>query len=382
MKILWHSAAPWEPTGYGGQTAWVCRWLRDQGHEVAISARTGIVYQIADFDGIPVLPAPPLYGDNVMDDLLPLHAAAWQPDLVIVLYDLWHFSLPPSRLPGCPVVFWVPVDCTPIDAKERNYLASGRLYPVAMSEHGRRELTRAGFACGYVPHAIDPDIYAPLVDPSDREKVREAFDIPKGFFAIGVNATSTDAVRKGLFEQIVAFKLFRDKHPKSVMLIHTLPNFALGADVTAMANDPDIGLPMDAFRFPPPYSYLTGQIAPMSMAGWYNACDVVSNCTYGEGFGLAAVEAQACGTPVILSRGSTGQQLVGPGWLVDTQWWWNATHRAKWHQPRIDSIRRAYGQAYLDAKNRRGKAWEFAAGYTIKKVGPLWDGVLTEVMGR
>jgi glycosyltransferase involved in cell wall biosynthesis len=384
MKILWHSAAPWEPTGYGVQTGIWCRWLRDQGHEVVISARSGLMYRAADWDGVPVLPGPPFVGDAVQDDVLPMHIqSAYRPDVVVILYDLWNFSIPPARfdqvMPAeIPVIFWHPVDCDPLDARERDWLALGRLLPLAMSEFGKRVISAGGFGCEYIPHAVDLSVYSPLVDEAKRAEVRAAFQIEPGQFAIGINATSTDAVRKGLFEQMAAFAQFRRRHKSAVLMIHSLPRFPGGMDILAAAAD--LGIPTDVLRFAPPYQYLTGQIPAETMAAWYGACDVLSNCTYGEGFGLAAIEAQACGTPVILSRGSTGEQLVGPGWLVDTQPWWNGTHVAKWHAPQIRSITRAYEQAYLDAKNRRRAAWKFATGYSVPTVGPMWEPVLKEAV--
>ena len=122
-----------------------------------------------------------------------------------------------------------------------------------------------------------------------------------------------------------------------------------------------------------------------TMVAWYNSCDVLSNAGYGEGFGLPAIEAQACGVPVILSDGSTGPELVGPGWLVKTQAAWNETHRAQWHTPIIGSKRQpgtlvhAYHQAYEQAADRAPAAWKFAAKYEWETVSPMWDDCIKAV---
>lgn len=378
MKILWHSAAPWEPTGYGTQTGLWTRWLQKQGHDVFISARSALMYQIASHGDIPVLPGPPFWGEGIADELLVGHMNAVQPDLTIVLYDMWDFGIPPDKLPRIPIAAWTPIDHAPLTQREEAYFGSGLIYPIAMSEFGRGVIQEAGYSCGYVPHAIETNKMAPLT--SARPEIRESFGIPEGAFVIGINATATDPTRKGLHEQIRAFGRFHAKHPDAVLMLHTLPGFVHGMDVLASMRV--VGLPMDAVRFPPVYDLLRGGIPGDNMVSWYNALDVLSNCTYGEGFGLAAIEAQACGTPVILSRGSTGKQLVGPGWLVDTQPYWNARHRGEWHAPRIDSIYRAYEQAFLDAKNRRKAAWQFAAQYEIETVGPMWKPVLEAATGE
>src|SRR5688572_8920237 len=40
-------------------------------------------------------------------------------------------------------------------------------------------------------------------------------------------------------------------------------------------------------------------VAATELAGWYRAADVVVVPSYSESFGLVALEAQACGTPVV-----------------------------------------------------------------------------------
>ena len=51
-----------------------------------------------------------------------------------------------------------------------------------------------------------------------------------------------------------------------------------------------------AVGFPDSYCYDLGMIAEEAMASWYNGLDVLSLCSYGEGFGLPLIEAQACGS--------------------------------------------------------------------------------------
>ena len=386
-RILIHSAAPWEPTGYGTQTALLGRWLSKQGHQVIYSARSSLFYQVAAYENCPVLPTVPFLGDGWQDEALPGHIAYHKPDVVIVLYDLWNLGLTPDRFLGVPVLYWAPIDHglpghPSLGPKEQAFLASGKFYPVAMSEYGQTLLREAGFACGYVPHSIQTNYWTPLT--SAREEIREGFGLPADAFVVGINATSVDTRRKGLYEQIAAFGQFHADHPEAVLMMHTLSDFTWGADVNAMCRERLI--PPDAVRITPGYQYLMGMPAD-TMVAWYNACDVVSNATYGEGFGLAAIEAQACGTPVILSDGSTGPQLVGPGWLVKTQVAWNETHRSAWHTPIIGSKRQpgtlvhAYHQAWKDARNRRKDAWQFAATYEWETVSPRWDALLSEVLG-
>jgi len=43
-------------------------------------------------------------------------------------------------------------------------------------------------------------------------------------------------------------------------------------------------------------------VAATELAGWYRSADVVVMPSYSESFGLVALEAQACGTPVLATR--------------------------------------------------------------------------------
>src|SRR5215813_12713984 len=200
QTILIHSGAPWEPTGYGTQTGILGDWLTKQGLAVHYSARTSLMYQIASHNGNPVHPTAPFLGDGVADEMLAGHLAAIRPDVLIILFDMWSFGLPPDRLPAVPTACWMPVDCTPVDQTDQLYLASGRIYPVAMSEFGRREIQALGYACGYAPHMIHTTKWNAL--PSVKAEIRAGFGIPGDAFVIGINGTSTDPERKGLYEQM------------------------------------------------------------------------------------------------------------------------------------------------------------------------------------
>ena len=51
----------------------------------------------------------------------------------------------------------------------------------------------------------------------------------------------------------------------------------------------------------------------MELAQWYSAADVFVNPTYEETFGLTTVEAQACGTPVVVYETDGCPETVAPG---------------------------------------------------------------------
>src|SRR4051812_21225938 len=84
-KILWHSGAPWTPTGYGQQTAVNVPRIRDAGYDVAMSATWGLNGAVLEWEGMAVWPGDQKYGNLILPDWAKRHEA----DLVIALMDAW-----------------------------------------------------------------------------------------------------------------------------------------------------------------------------------------------------------------------------------------------------------------------------------------------------
>jgi glycosyltransferase involved in cell wall biosynthesis len=104
------------------------------------------------------------------------------------------------------------------------------------------------------------------------------------------------------------------------------------------------------------------------MANWYRCLDVLSLPSWGEGFGLPLIEAQACGIPVVTTRHSAMRELCGAGWMVDGEPFWNYTHEAWWTKPSARSIETAWGRAYEARGRYSERAREFALGYDAWRV--------------
>lgn len=65
--------------------------------------------------------------------------------------------------------------------------------------------------------------------------------------------------------------------------------------------------------------HLAGPQPQSALAGFYRAADVVILCSHNESFGLVALEAAACGTPVVATAVGGMRQIIsegGSGWLV------------------------------------------------------------------
>jgi glycosyltransferase involved in cell wall biosynthesis len=344
MRILWHSAAPWLPTGYATQTAAWTQYLRGQGHDVAISSYFGNPGQPQTWKGMKVYPCPT---DGRVDALMIGHAKKHKADVLIVLADVWLMN--PHAFRDIPTIVWVPIDCDPLSLGDTAFLTAGveSVLPVAMAEHGQKMLAKAGIEARVIPHGIDTATYVP---EHDRDALRAAFGIGPQTFAIGMNFNNIDPYRKAAAEQLMAFRNFHRKHPDSVMFCHTIMTMKGSVDLRVLIKS--LGVE-DCVRVSDQYRILA------------------------EGFGLPAIEAQACGTPVILAENTTGPQLVGPGWLVHCEPFWNHVHGSWWQRPGIRDIEKAYEKAWADKSPfKRDACRTFAKKYDLKKIGPMWDELL------
>jgi glycosyltransferase involved in cell wall biosynthesis len=156
-----------------------------------------------------------------------------------------------------------------------------------------REIEREALRCGigrdrvhYLPNAIDMTAFAPAAD-SDRADLRRRFDVPPGMVAcLFLGRLSRE---KGLMDLLEAWRLRRPDH--AVLLVagpdmddHPW-NVGPAARAFVKAHDLDASV-----RF---LGSMT-DVAPLLRAG-----DLLVQPSHFEALGLSAIEALACGVPVI-----------------------------------------------------------------------------------
>jgi glycosyltransferase involved in cell wall biosynthesis len=375
VRILWHSNAPWVPSGYGTQTAIWTERLKRAGHDVAISSFYGLQGASFEWNGIPVFP-----GETYTDDSYVGHYKFWKADVMISLMDVW--ALNPPLLKDLNVYAWFPVDTEPLGIQDTILLKQApKVKPIAMSRHGYRMLKDANFEPLYVPHGIDTGIYKPT-SPEERESIRKIGGISPKTFVIGMCAANKSKTRKAYSEQLQAFSVFRKDHPDSILLMHCLNNDEYcndGVDLRVLCHRYGIA---DAVRFSEQYGYYSGRITPDMMARWFGHLDVLSMTSRAEGFGLPLVEAQACGTPVVTTAGSSMAELGMAGWRVEGTKDWHDGHKAFWVIPEVDGIVAAYEEAYMAMNNPQLRigARTFAEKYSVDRVyNKFWRPVLANM---
>jgi len=375
MKVLIHSNGPMEPTGYGLQTRMLLPRLKEMGYQPFVSAFSGLHGSAIMWDGTPILPSGMLpFG---IDMVVP-HARITGADLLLFLMDFREMMPVARELRELNTAAWIPIDTYPLSKPEAHALRLSGARPIAMSKFGLAQLSEYGFPEPlYVPHAVDTRIFQPM-QPAERDEARAQLGWSDRF-VVGINAANYDAVRKGWPEQFAAFAAFRKEFPEALLAVHTIPQSRTGLDLPALAEDMGIS---DAVWFADQYQILAGNATPEDMAQWYSLIDVLSACSYAEGFGVPVIEAQACGTPVISTNGSAMMELNPLGYLVDGTPFWNHVHRAWWTRPDTDAIASAYATIFKSRPTEReiGQMIALAGEYDTRVVAhKYWEPVLREL---
>ena len=376
--VLFHSVAPWSPSGYGQQCAIWAKQIRDMGHEVLISTFWGLNGSPTAWDGITVLPA---FGGSYSSPSLHQHAKHIGPDLVFTLGDVWVTD--PALLRELPLAHWLPCDCRPMSTADRGVVEANGAQLVAMSRFGLERFRDAGFVNSlYCPHGLDFDVWR---IPGDRAGLRERAGISAGTFVIGVNAANNDAIRKAAPEMMLAFAKFLRSRPDSLLWLHAGVHQDGGQDLEFLAES--LGL-TDRIKVVDQYRYAAGLVTPGDLAEWYGALDVLLACTYAEGFGLPVVEAMASGVPAITTRASSMEELNPDGIQVDGEPFWNGVHRAWWIRPSVGGIVRALEQTWeqrndVDRVKLRDSVQQYEMGRVAEEhMRPVVDELLSRMAAR
>jgi glycosyltransferase involved in cell wall biosynthesis len=290
-------------------------------------------------------------------------------ELIIALMDAW--VLDPAVMKNLPLAVWTPVDHQPCPRAVGQFFALSGARTIAMSRFGEKMLHDEGLDPLYVPHGVDTKLFK----PRSRDEMRDLLGVKDGFL-VGIVANNSGGMppsggppRKSFPQSLMAFSAFQKKHPDAVLFLHS--------ELTGRPGlDNGLNLSNLIRRFEIPESALRGTsqlmmelgVNQVQMANLYSAMDVLLNPSYGEGFGIPIVEAQACGSPVIVTDWTAMPELCGSGWLVEGEPWYNPTHEAFFKAPFVGAILEALEQAYEHAAGMRDKAVEFAAQYDADKV--------------
>jgi len=371
VRILWSSNAPWVTTGYGMQAATAMDWIRRLGHDFGMFAFWGLYGAKVDLGDVPVFPNDAgdygirnskMWYDNFKADLLITHVDVWV--LGGLPLDInWVPRLPIDHYPAPPAV---------IDVLKRH---SGIRHIIVESKYGQRMLAEQGIEATYIPASIDTNIYKPL--PEKRKIGRERYGW-QDKFVIGMVATNHEE-RKNWNVALKAVKVLEDNHKgKIIFYMHTDLQHPRGINLQLMRES----LGMTEYTFVPSREELSLGIEKPVLANAYNVMDVFLLPTKGEGFGVPIVEAQACGIPVITTKCTSQEELIGGGYFIEKlEPFW--THQNAWQfQCSTAEVVDKLEEAYKDWENgsleeRKVLARQKALEYDDEKVfTELWKPTL------
>jgi glycosyltransferase involved in cell wall biosynthesis len=189
-----------------------------------------------------------------------------------------------------------------------------------------------------VPHRIDLDVFGPL----DRREARERLGWPTTgpvLLHVGV-----DDGRKNVPGLLAIHRAFRSRHPEArlAQLGHS------PAVERQIALGPDPGV------------FYRPAVPRSELPVWYSAASVLVLPTFLEGFGRAALEAMACGTPVVTSALPVFEEELGPQYRgvppEATGRWVEAIEAVLSDPPTASALRsqvaERFGRAPFDARYR------------------------------
>ena len=364
--LLWHSNAAHSPTGYGQQTA-LFTPLLNKKYDVGISAFYGLEGNIIKFNDIPTYPGIGVsHGNETIESHAQTHFGdGLRSGLVVTLMDVW--ILEPGVWRNLNVASWCPVDHEPLPARVLGYFQATGAVPIAMSKFGRQMMQDCGLQPEYVPHAVDCNIYKPM----PKKEAREITSIPQSSYAVGmIAANKGNPSRKCFSEAFQAFKAFSDRHPEAILYLHTeLTGKFDGVDLPKLMDA--VGLDRRKAVFCDQYRAVHYPFAPKTMSAIYNSLDCYLAPSAGEGFGIPAIEAQACGVPVIVSDFSAQPELVGAGWTVSGHRFYTPLEAWQFHpdvEDILDALNRCYALPKAGKEDYARKARAFAEDYHVDRV--------------
>ena len=367
-------------TGYGNQTKlFVPRLKETLGHEMSITAFYGNQGGVLNINGIPVYPtAKHPYGQ----DIIGAHATHVGADVLITLMDIWVVQ--PENIGNIPWIPWFPIDHEPIPSNVVESLRKATK-GITMSQFGQRMAEQAGFDTYYIPHGIDTKALSPM----DQAEARAKLKLPADAFIVGMVAANKGyPPRKAFFQNIAAFAALKQKHPDAILYLHTDDGTHGGECVNLLDYVQVVGLtPGKDVFFCDQYMNTLG-FDDEYMRAIYSAMDVHLLVSMGEGFGIPNVEAQSCGTPVIVGDWTAMSELCFSGWKVskeEAEQEWSPFFRAFQWRGHPDAIAERLFAAYEVRGNQdyRNRARAGALRYDVDKiVEKYWKPTLEDIASK
>jgi glycosyltransferase involved in cell wall biosynthesis len=148
--------------------------------------------------------------------------------------------------------------------------------------------------------------YDPCFQPMNRETARRLLQLEYGIDSEYFLFVGRLEPRKNPIRLLKAFHLFRQSTNAKVKLVLAGAKTWSAAEVDTTIRDLDLGA----------YVMQLGYVRPEHLPHLYSAAELMVFVTLWEGFGLPAIEAMACGTPVLTSNRSCMPEIAADAALL------------------------------------------------------------------
>jgi len=309
LRILWSSNGFFTNSGYGVETREILGRLLDDGWIVGHIA----FYGLESFPQMMDIPSPkggqkikvyPKMAHPYGSDALINCGIDFKAHVIFTMQDVW--PLDPNHLRRIKMYIpYVPIDQEPVPPEVIMRLRFANRI-ITFSRYGQAALEKAGLFSDLILEGTNVNTFKPL----DKKKMREKFKLPQDIFLFGViGANKDNPPRKSYQEMIEAFNIFQKRHPEARMMFHTQQHAPGGFPIIPFAKH--LGCNQKIFFIEPVRG--THFFDSEKICQEINAFDVCLHTSQTEGFGLVIIEAQACGVPIIVTRGMSMPELVIEG---------------------------------------------------------------------
>jgi glycosyltransferase involved in cell wall biosynthesis len=332
------------PTGYATQGLQLGLRALAAGHDFSVAANYGAPVNM-ESHGIKIYAEGLLkYANDSGPENIAL--AAREPGAFgMTLCDVW--TLVADAWHELPLVCWVPVDHSPVPRRVAEWcIKGGNKYIVAMSKNGERLLLQAGVPrdrLTYIPHTIDRSIWNVDVQP-----MRETLRVPEDAHLTIITAMNKGK-RKSFPEMLHAWTMFAVSREDAYLYLHT-DKWGHMDGINLIPLLKALGAPEDRIRWVNSIQMRAG-VPAETLARLTRSADVLLLASRSEGFGVPVIEAQAVGTPVIVSNHTAQPELVRDyGRIVKGQIHWEDFHESFSIIPNVGEIYQALEANYADTK--------------------------------
>lgn len=388
-------------TGFAKATHAYCAGLQEAGFEVHVLGmhHTG---DPCEYDGVYPIYTTWSGGDHFGIGRIGQIVKQTKPDLIVIQQDPWNFPSYLEKLvdfADIPVVGVVAVDgknCQgyklgPIcmagdDGKldPEKVLHPGLTAAIFWTKFGAEEARVGGWKgpSFIVPLGVDLNVFSPVVDAKQRiSGVLRAHNLPEDAFVVGCVGRNQPRKRLDLTMQYFAEWVQAKGIKDAVLWMHCAPTGDEAFNLRELAQYFGIKGRVLVPDVNPIYG-----IAELVLAQVYSFFDVYVSTSVGEGWGLPAMEAMACGTPCVLTKWSAYEE-----WAVSAAWLAECTSIAV--APGIGTVggvagpevKEAFNRLYLEPHSRKvlsesGLALAARPEYRWERVGERFAEIIAQVL--